>query len=678
MSLKKNKKVKKSPTEKETAPTKSTNPLKRVGLTVFWGALIAVGLWALMDLSTPQSNLVPYKQVKQSLEETEKKQTEESAEFKDGDTSSEGFETASNDLDLDSADLVQKTSAAPNSQVNLPRETLEHIAKGMELTEQGKYNQGNIEFEKASKISPNSNEVYAIWGAALKMQKKYKGANKKFARAHELAPNDKEIVFNWAMSTLEERNSDEAIRLFEMAVKMEPKNYLAYNFLGKAYGQKKFYDEEIASYKKAIELKPDFGAAHFNLGIILGIKKKFEEAAPHFEKAIEIDKSFEKPFVVQMLTAMGLRKAKTTEASSDETSKAEPKPEPAVKEAKADIGEEIKKSLERKTEGSGSDHKMEEGSKNVKDTTNVKGRVLINGKAIPPNAVVFLETQSKLRVPGQKTQELTIRQSNLSFFPKSSTVQVGSTVTFANTDKEVHNIFSKSQNNQFNLGAMAAGSSRSLTLDQAGPIVLRCNLHKDMIGTIFVVPNGYSTHPNENGEFAFNKVKSQGYLLQVWHPRMLPEEVEANLTTVDLKGEDKTFDFDIKSTSQPGEIHDMVDPTDYNAIVDTIEKEMFQAIEDWKNGKKSIPRKRMLMAITKHYDGEGLKGAIAKSFSQKRSIQLEKKLDEIRKLISGIGVAKKDVTEAVLTSKAKFAVSQLRLNVKELEARLKPDAGKKK
>ena len=655
MSPKKNKRNKSS-LEKDNTPSKSARPLKRFGLTLFWGALLAVGLWALMDLSAPESNLVAYKQVKQTLEEP---------------ASAQDLNTASADLDLDSSDLIKKASTAPEPEAELPRKTLEHISKGMELTEQGKHNQANMEFEKAAEISPDSNVVYSIWGAALKMQKKYKGANRKFAKAHELAPDDKEIVFNWALSTLEERNSDEAIRLFEMAVKMEPKNYLAYNFLGKAYGQKKFYDEEIASYRQAIKLKPDFGAAHFNLGIILGIKKKFEEAGPHFEKAIAIDKSFEKPFVVQMLTALGLRKAKT--GSDGEAEKPEP-----VKEAKADIAEEIKKTLGGKSEGSGSDHKMEEGSKNVKDTTNVKGKVLINGKAIPANAVVFLETQSKLRVPGQKTHDLTIKQSNLSFFPKHSTVQVGSIITFANEDKEVHNIFSKSQNNQFNLGAMAAGSSRSLTLDQPGPIVLRCNLHKDMIGTIFVVPNGYFTHPDAKGKFQFDKVKSQGYLLQVWHPRLIPEEVAANLKPVDLKGVDQTFDMDIKSTSQPGEIHDMVDPTDYNAIVDNIEKEMFQAIKDWKKGKKFIPRKRMLMAITKHYDGEGLKGAIAKSFSQKRSMQLEKKLDEIRKLISGIGVKREDVTEELLTSRAKFAVSQLRNNVQELEARLNPDFNKNK
>jgi len=661
MSLKKNKKIKKSPVEKDDAPSKSANPLKRFGLPVFWSAVIAVGLWALMDLSTPASNLVPYKQVKQTLAEP----AEEPSSLPD-------FDKVSNDLDLDSTDLVKKASSAPAPQANLPRETLEHIARGMKLTEQGKYNQGNMEFEKASTISPESNEVYAIWGAALKMQKKYKGANKKFARAHELAPDDQEIVFNWGMSALDQGNFDEAIRLFKKSVKMEPRNYFAYNNLGKAYGQKKFYDEEIASYRQAIRLNPEFGLAHFNLGLVLGIKKKFEEAAPHFQKAIEIDKIFEKPFVVQMLKDMGLEKTKAGDNASEKEAKLETK-----KGTKADIGAELINALEKKSAGSGPDHKME-GSKNVKDTTNVKGRILINGKAIPSNAVVLLETQNKLRVPGQKTTDLTIRQSNLSFFPKHSTVQVGSTVTFANVDKEAHNIYSKSQHNQFNLGAMAAGVSRSLTLDQPGPIVLRCNLHKDMIGTIFVVPNGYSAHPDADGKFAFDKVKSQGYLLQVWHPRLNPEEVEANLKPVDLKGVDRTFDMDIKSASQAGEINDIVDYKDYNAIVDTIEKEMFQAITDWKNGKKSIPRKRMLMVITKHYDGEGLKGAIAKSFSQKRSLRLEKKLDEIRKHISGIGVAEGEVTEESLTSKARFAVSQLRNNVQELEARLNPDFNKKK
>jgi len=198
-------------------------------------------------------------------------------------------------------------------------------------------------------------------------------------------------------------------------------------------------------------------------------------------------------------------------------------------------------------------------------------------------------------------------------------------------------------------------------------------MHKDMIGTVFVVPNGYYTKPDVNGDYKFENVNSEGYIMQVWDPMLAPDEVEANLRSADLTGVDQTFDFDIKSASVPGEIHDMTDPTDYNAIVDNIEREMFQAIDDWKKGKKFISRKRMLMAVTKHYAGEGLKGAIAKSFSSKRSMKLEQKLDKIRKEISGYGKSEEPVTEESLKSQAKFAVSQLRLNVKELEARLTPD-----
>jgi tetratricopeptide (TPR) repeat protein/plastocyanin len=657
MSAKKNK-LKKTSAHKNVESPTATHPVKRFGLPVLWVTILAVGLWALMNFSTPSNNLVPYDQIKQSKNDAAEEPS-----------TSKKPEKVSTELEENISDLVKQASNTPEPRDRLPRATLEHIAKGMDLTEQGKSNQADIEFGEAAKISPDSHEVYSIWGAALKMQKKYKGANKKFAKAHALAPDDSEVVFNWAMSTLEQRDSEEAVRLFTKSIEMEPANYLAYNYLGKAYGQKKLYDQEIASYEKAISMNPQFAPPHFNLGVVLSIQKKFEKAAPHFEKAIAIDKSFEKPFVVQMLTALGRYKTEKPKSAKKEDTKPEP-----VQEAKVDIGAELKKSLEEKSEGS--DHKME-GSKNVKETTNVKGRVLVNGKPLSPLGVVFLETKSKLRVPEQKALDVTVKQTNLQFFPKHTVVPVGSKITFANEDREVHNIFSKSSNNQFNLGAMAAGSSKSITLDQPGPIILRCNMHKDMIGTIFVVPNGYYTHTDTKGEYSFANVKSQGYLLEYWHPQLIPEEVETNMKQVDLKGVDQSVDFDIKSASKPGEIHDLVDPTDYNTIVDHIEKEVLQAIQDWKAGKKSIPRKRMLMAITKHYDGEGLKGALAKSFSQKRSMGLERKLDAIRKDISGIGVSKGEVTEESLTSKAKFVISQLRNNVQELEARLNPDFNKK-
>ena len=643
----------------------STNLFKNSLLMIIGLSITGVGLWALMFYSAPPSKLEPYETYKKSQKnsETEAKKQKPTPAQNIEKTIDKASTTKKN-----LKNLLKTVNSNPSPRPTLSRKTLEHIQKGMELTEKGKYNAGNIEFEKASEISPNSSDLYSIWGVALRMAKKFKGANKKFAHAHELAPDDSEITFNWGMSQLEGDVIDDAIRLFQKTVEQNPKNLMGYNLLGKSYGRKKMYDKEAIAYKKAIEIDPNFALAHFNLGIVMGIQKKFESAAPHFLKAIELDKQYEKPFVVQMLTSLG--KYNPSEGNPINQPKQVKQTESVTKEAKATTTGKEEKKDELKTEGS--DHKME-GSKKVNETTNVKGKILINGKPPSPNTLVFLETKTKMRIKEQtKGQSITINQSGLNFHPRHSIVQVGATITFANHDKEVHNIFSKSQGNQFNLGAMATGSFKSIEVNKAGPIVLRCNMHKGMIGTLFVVPNGYYTKPNAKGEYEFKNVKSEGYIMQVWAPMLSPDEVHANIRSADLTGVAQTFDFDIKSASVRGEIHDMTDPTDYSAIVDNIEKEMSQAIEDWKNGKKFISRKRMLMAITKHFDGEGLKDAIAKSFSSKRSILLEQKLDKIRKEISGYGKTDELVTEASLKSQAEFAISQLRLNVKELEARIQP------
>ncbi|UCD11827.1 MAG: tetratricopeptide repeat protein [Nitrospinaceae bacterium] len=659
MSSKKN--TRKSSPHASTAPSKASL-LKRSAGALGLTALALFGLWALMYFSTTPGKLVPYDGAKETA----------AAGAKENGPSDASAERLKNDPGRALKERVKKVQGDPAPL--LSREALEHIQKGMQFTEQGKFNQGDMEFKKAAELSPNSPELFSIWGAALRMQKKFAAANKKFARAHELSPKDEEITFNWGLSLLEEDNPDEAIRLFTKTTELAPDNFLAYNYLGKSYGRKKMYAEEQASYRKAIEINPEFARSHFNLGIVLSLQKKFEEAAPHFEKAIEIDKSFEKPFVVQMLTALGRYNSsgKKPQESAEPVQEAKAAPAPPANEEKPK--EATKPAEEKKSEGS--DHKME-GSKNSKETTSLRGRVRVNGKPLSELAVLFLETKSKLRVPGQTVTDLTIHQSELQFLPRHTVVPVGSTVTFMNDDREVHNIFSRSQGNQFNLGAMAGGTGKSIKFTQAGPVVLRCNLHKEMTGTVFVVPNGYHTHPDADGNYAFNNIKSQGYLLQVWAPRLLPEEVAANLKPIDLTGEDQTIDFDLTSASKPGEIHDMVDPTDYNLIVDNIEKEIFQAIEDWKNKKKFISQKRMLMAITKHYDGEGLKGAVAKSFSEKRSLILEKRMDALRKQIANIGGAGKDTTEDSLKSEAKAIVTRLRGTVQELEARLNPDSAKK-
>ena len=658
-------------------------PLNKATIFKFFIAALAIcGLvWGLVSAFTPKSKLEPYDKFKkiETSEETSKNSESKSPK---PDSSTALADSSLTQEELAIKDKIKKISDTNASSTQTPPGSLtheagQHLSKGVELTEKGQPGSAEVEFEKAAKLSPNSPEVFAIWATALRMQGKFKGANKRFAKALELAPNDDEIIYNWGMSRLMEQNSDEAIKLFKKTVELKPKHFLAYNSLGKAYGQKKMYVEEELSYRKAIEINPDYGRSHFNLGIVMSLQKKFEPAADHFEKAISIDKEFEKPFVIQLLTAMGRK----TSMKSAKLKKSEPKsketPEAKLAEKKTEEkhdhdshDHDAKSEEEKKAEGS--DHKMDEGSTKITNKiTKVSGKISINGGLVDSNGLVMLETKTKLKVPGQEVLKVTISQKDLAFLPQHTIVPVGSTVSFVNNDIEIHNIFSKSLNNQFNLGAMAAGGSKEIKMNTAGPVILRCNLHKDMIGTVFVVPNGYYAKSNDNGEFAFEEVKSADYILQVWHPQLYPEEVLAHAKEISLTGEDKVLNLEINSESKTGEIHDLVDQTDYNLIVDNIEKEMNQAIQDWKNGKKFISRKRMLMAITKHYEGEGLKGAIAKSFSVNRSEKLEQSLDSIRKKISGIDKSE-EITEIGLKNQADLVVSNLRRNVTELEGRLKP------
>jgi len=665
-------------------PASHDQVIKKGSLIKFLIVAAAVGglVWGLVVLSIPSSNLEPYDKFKknQPVEDQVGKTPDEN--FQSPDEASREEEPLPQETPLTPEeeavqDEIQQISDQINSPItpspvsNLSHEALEHLSKGMGLVEKGKFEVAELEFEKAAEISPDSPEVFAIWATALRMQEKFKGANWRFARALELSPKDEEIMFNWGLSLLMERKPDEAIKLFKQTIDMSPNHFFAYNNLGKAYGQNKMYPEEEASYRKAVEIKPDFGLGYFNLGIVLSLQKKYPEAADNFEKAIELDKEFEKPFVLQMFTALGrknplqkaeLKKSGEPDVPAKRDEKATPPHEP--KDGQKFEHEEVKKP-------EGSDHEMEGSSTITKKTTNVQGKITINGEPVDSNGLVFLETKSKLKVPDQKTLNISIYQRNLQFEPMHTVVPVGSTITFINDDREVHNIYSKSLNNQFNLGAMAAGTGKEIQMIMPGPVILRCNLHKDMVGTVFVVPNGYYSQPDENGQYFFDDVASAEYIMQFWHPRLYPEEVESHAKSISLTGADQVQDLEITSQSQPGEIHDLVDDTDYNLVVDNIEKEMKQAIIDWKNGKKYISRKRMLMAITKHYDGEGLKGALAKSFSVKRSENLEKNMDVIRKKISGL-IKTAEVTEDGLNLEADRIIARLRNNVKELEARLDP------
>ncbi|MEC7640619.1 MAG: tetratricopeptide repeat protein, partial [Nitrospinota bacterium] len=266
--------------------------LKPLAGIIFLVALVA----GLIYSADPPGNLEPYEKFKKSTHL--KKVVSEATSISNVPDKKEAVAKKPRELKK-LAKAVQKKPSEKT--IALPRETFVHIGNGIKFAEEGKADASNEEFEKAAMISPDTAEVFSLWGVALRLAEKFEEAEKRFARAYELSPDDEEITFNYAMSQLQADKTQSAIELFKKTIKLNPKHHMAYNLLGKALGREKQFVQETNMYRKAIEIKPDFALGYFNLGVVLGMRKQFVKAVGPFEKAIELDKQYAKPFVTKFL-----------------------------------------------------------------------------------------------------------------------------------------------------------------------------------------------------------------------------------------------------------------------------------------------------------------------------------------------------------------------------------------
>ncbi|MCG3116202.1 MAG: carboxypeptidase regulatory-like domain-containing protein [Candidatus Manganitrophus sp. SA1] len=171
----------------------------------------------------------------------------------------------------------------------------------------------------------------------------------------------------------------------------------------------------------------------------------------------------------------------------------------------------------------------------------VQGQLTIDASPAE-GAVVYLRDLNQPPAP-VSPMPITIRQEMFKFKPKFSIVTVGSTVTFQNDDFEMHNIKSDSPGNRFDLGLQIPGRSRNVLLKKPGAVDLRCRIHSDMKGTVFVSPSPFFMPIESDGKFALSGVPAGDYEIEVWHPERsapdqkpkgVPVRIGAGVTTIDL------------------------------------------------------------------------------------------------------------------------------------------------
>lgn len=136
------------------------------------------------------------------------------------------------------------------------------------------------------------------------------------------------------------------------------------------------------------------------------------------------------------------------------------------------------------------------------------------------DAVVWFEPAGAAPAAGKpRTEEWLMRTKDKEFDPHVLAIRRGESVRFPNQDPILHNVFSVSGKNSFDLGFYKTGPGEKVVFGEAGLVRVFCNVHHTMVGYIMVLDTALMARPDDSGRFTIRGVPEGGGTLHVWHER---------------------------------------------------------------------------------------------------------------------------------------------------------------
>lgn len=130
--------------------------------------------------------------------------------------------------------------------------------------------------------------------------------------------------------------------------------------------------------------------------------------------------------------------------------------------------------------------------------------------------------------PKPKPGHFKINTRSKGFTPETLVVPQGSTVAFPNVDTIIHNVYSRSPGNSFDLGYYGPGKSPEFTFKAAGLAIVNCTVHHTMRANVVVLATPYYARPGKDGRYLIKGVPPGPGTLVFWHPRAVAKSVQAN------------------------------------------------------------------------------------------------------------------------------------------------------
>jgi plastocyanin len=155
----------------------------------------------------------------------------------------------------------------------------------------------------------------------------------------------------------------------------------------------------------------------------------------------------------------------------------------------------------------------------------VAGKVDVQPMKFQDETVVYLKAVPGPHAPRTRAMD----QKGMKFLPFVLPVAAGDTVDFLNHDGVEHNVFTP-DNEVFNLGTFKSEDRRSYTFEKPGVYRIRCSIHPEMLGYVFVGENPYFTVLDRKARFRIEGVPPGTYQLAIWNAHLTGPEKTVTVT----------------------------------------------------------------------------------------------------------------------------------------------------
>jgi plastocyanin len=156
-------------------------------------------------------------------------------------------------------------------------------------------------------------------------------------------------------------------------------------------------------------------------------------------------------------------------------------------------------------------------------TINGEIELSYRGKALRGEELREAVVYFRPRVPvAASAGQYEMRMKGKRFEPAVLAVGQGSSVRFPNADPILHNVFSPTGDNRFDLGVYGAGDGADHVFEEPGLVRVYCNVHHEMFAHILVLDTPHVTRPQLDGSFSLEGIDSVDGELFVWHERARP------------------------------------------------------------------------------------------------------------------------------------------------------------